>query len=226
MNTFVILSEKIVHEQLLLNVKTFFPEFKWIHLKTKNDFNLENLQQLNPKKIFIPHWSQIIPETIYTSFDCVVFHMTDLPFGRGGSPLQNLIVRGYSDTKISAIKVEQKIDAGPIYLKESLGLFGTAEEILLRAAIVIEGMIIKIIQENILPTPQKGDATIFHRRKPEHGNLQGLESIEQIYDYIRMLDADGYPRAFIEIENFRIEFSEASTQSNKELIANVRIIKK
>ena len=26
---------------------------------------------------------------------------------------------------------------------------------------------------------------------------------------VRMLDADGYPHAFIEIDNFRIEFTEA-----------------
>ena len=40
--------------------------------------------------------------------------MTDLPYGRGGSPLQNLIVRGHKETKISAIKVVKELDAGPV----------------------------------------------------------------------------------------------------------------
>ena len=44
--------------------------------------------------------------------------MTDLPFGRGGSPLQNLIVRGFEETMTSAIKVTKGIDTGDIYLKE------------------------------------------------------------------------------------------------------------
>ena len=44
--------------------------------------------------------------------------MTDLPFGRGGSPLQNLIVRGYKSTKLTAIKVQSGIDTGDIYLKK------------------------------------------------------------------------------------------------------------
>ena len=42
--------------------------------------------------------------------------MTDLPFGRGGSPLQNLIVRGYKETMLSAIKCVGEVDAGPIYI--------------------------------------------------------------------------------------------------------------
>ena len=46
--------------------------------------------------------------------------MTDLPYGRGGSPLQNLIVRGHKHTMISAIKCVKELDAGPIYLKKPL----------------------------------------------------------------------------------------------------------
>lgn len=44
--------------------------------------------------------------------------MTDLPYGRGGSPLQNLIVRNHYKTKISEIRVKKEIDSGPIYLKK------------------------------------------------------------------------------------------------------------
>ena len=44
--------------------------------------------------------------------------MTDLPYGRGGSPLQNLIANKIYDTKISAIRAEGGIDTGRIYLKE------------------------------------------------------------------------------------------------------------
>ena len=43
--------------------------------------------------------------------------MTDLPFGRGGTPLQNLIVKGFDKTKISALKVTKGIDAGPNIFK-------------------------------------------------------------------------------------------------------------
>ncbi|MGG3804445.1 hypothetical protein [Metabacillus fastidiosus] len=69
--------------------------------------------------------------------------MTDLPFGRGGSLLQNLIVRGIYETKISAIKCVKELDAGQIYVKESLFLYGNVKEIYLRAFVKIEELILK-----------------------------------------------------------------------------------
>ena len=49
----------------------------------------------------------------------------------------------------------------------------------------------------------------FKRRVSDDGDLSHLETTNQIYDYIRMLDADNYPCAFIEIDNFRLEFTSA-----------------
>ncbi|MFA5260471.1 MAG: methionyl-tRNA formyltransferase, partial [Candidatus Omnitrophota bacterium] len=56
---------------------------------------LSSVKKFNPDLIFFPHWSWKIPRDIYAAYPCVAFHMTDLPYGRGGSPLQNLIMRGH-----------------------------------------------------------------------------------------------------------------------------------
>lgn len=226
MDTIILLSEKTWHEELFIVLQKKFNEYQWIHIKNKETFTFDYLNKQNPIKIFIPHWSYIIPENIYKNFECVVFHMTDLPYGRGGSPLQNLIVRGHKDTKISALKVEKGLDTGPIYLKSALYLLGTAEEIFIRTNSIIEKMIISIIDNKLIPIPQQGEATAFKRRKPADSNIAELVTIEQVYDYIRMLDAEGYPNAFLEMENFRLEFSRASIKSTKTLLADVRIIQK
>ena len=75
---------------------------------------------VEPRYIFFPHWSWKIPKEIYEHYECVAFHMTDLPYGRGGSPLQNLIVREKYYTQISAFRVTEGMDEGPIYLKHPL----------------------------------------------------------------------------------------------------------
>src|ERR1700744_965462 len=111
-----------------------------IIFKHKDDLSYESLNKIKPDYIFFMHWSWLIPENVYSNFNCIVFHMTDLPFGRGGSPLQNLIIRGYNETKISAIKVDAGIDTGDIYLKKDLSLLGTAAEIFTRAGEVIMQM--------------------------------------------------------------------------------------
>ena len=55
----------------------------------KDELTYDNVCDFNPDYIFFPHWSYYIPEEITNQWECVVFHMTDLPYGRGGSPLQN-----------------------------------------------------------------------------------------------------------------------------------------
>jgi len=167
-----------------------------------------------------------IPQAIYANYPCIVFHMTDLPFGRGGSPLQNLIVRGYKQTKISAKKVVEAMDAGGVYLKEELDLYGTAYEIFMRASkIVFEKMIPTILKNKIIPKVQQGEITTFKRRKPDESTIEGLQTLEQLYDHIRMLDSEGYPKAFFETEQFKIELSKASRKPGG-IIADAKIILK
>ncbi|MDD2620321.1 MAG: hypothetical protein PHC92_06605 [Syntrophomonadaceae bacterium] len=85
--------------------------------------------------------------------------MTDLPFGKGGSPLQNLIARGIHETQISAFRCEKELDAGPIYCKRPLSLYGTAEEIYARTAVIVEDMIKWIIKNCPDPIPQQGEGS-------------------------------------------------------------------
>jgi methionyl-tRNA formyltransferase len=226
-NRFIILSEKKWHEDLFNKLKSEFNNIEWLLINNKFDFNLQLLIEFNPDKIFIPHWSYIIPKEIFSSFDCIVFHMTDLPFGRGGSPLQNLIVRGFKSTKISAIKVQSGVDTGDVYLKKDLDLNGSAQEIFQKSTIVVEDMIREIIINDIIPTPQIGEIVEFKRRKPQDSNISELEELESIYNYIRMLDCEGYPHAFIETKYFKAEFTNANfIESEKTITANVRIVKK
>ncbi len=180
------------------------------------------LVQIRPTYIFFPHWSSIIPKNIYENYHCIVFHMTDLPFGRGGSPLQNLIARGIYETKISAIQCVEELDAGPVYVKENLSLHGNAEEIFMRSASKVERMITYIIKNNPVPIEQTGEVVQFKRRDRADGNLAQLTNLRSIFDSIRMLDAEGYPRAYLEVGNFVLEFDRASLKEG-EVHADVHI---
>lgn len=224
MRTYILVSEKSWHNDLFCRLKKDI-EANWIKIATRENFNKEYLKELSPDKIFIPHWSYIIKPDIYEQFECIVFHMTDLPYGRGGTPLQNLIVRGFDKTVMSAIKVTKGIDTGDVYLKRNLSLDGKAQEIFIRATDLIEQMIKEIINNDIFPVPQVGDVVIFNRRTAKDGNLQHITDIKKIYDYIRMLDADGYPNAFLETDYFKFEFMDA-VLSGETVLANVRISKK
>ncbi len=188
---------------------------------SKEEFTLENVRDFNPNYIFMPHWSYLVSDEITDNW--VVFHMTDLPYGRGGSPLQNLIVRGHKETKISAIQVTKKLDGGPVYMKRPLSLAGSAQEIFVRCAdIVFQEMIPLLLSEKMTPKPQEGEPVVFKRRKPEEGQITSDMELDKIYDYIRMLDAEGYPRAYMEFGGYRLEFENAGLSADgQELSARV-----
>ena len=194
---------------------------KWDYVSSPQE--LKNyLSENNPKYIFFLHWRWIVPSEIVNSYNCVCFHMTDLPYGRGGSPLQNLIIRGHKETVLTALKMDEGVDTGPIYFKEPLDLDGAALDIYIRAAELTWALIRKLVEENPVPETQEGDPVLFKRRLPVESELPDLDSLEQLYDFIRMLDAPGYPHAFLDTNKYRINFTKASL-SNQELSANVTI---
>lgn len=205
--------------------ETLNEKFECLFIHLKEQLTEENLEKFKPNYCIFLHWSYKISPAVFNNYKCILFHMTDLPFGRGGSPLQNLIVRNFKQTKLSAITVVENLDEGDVYLKKDLDLSGTATEIFQRAGALMSEMITEIIGKKISPVPQTGEPVYFKRRKPEEGNLFFLETPAEIYDYIRMLDAIDYPNAFLETQNFRFEFFNAQL-NNETVTANVRISKK
>ena len=194
---------------------------EWDFVSSPDELN-NYLSENNPKYIFFPHWRWIVPSEVVNHYNCVCFHMTYLPYGRGGSPLQNLIIRGHKETVLTALKMDEGVDTGPIFFKEPLDLKGTAQEIYIRAAELTWCLIRKLVEENPVPEPQVGEPVLFKRRLPVESELPELDSLEKLYDFIRMLDAPGYPHAFLETNKYRIDFTEASC-SKGELSAKVII---
>lgn len=228
MENIVIVTIKEWNISNYFKLKDIYKDMYKFHLLTSEDeVNYESLKKLNPKYVFFPHWSSIISKEIYSKFECVVFHMTDLPFGRGGSPLQNLIQNGIYETKISALKVEKGIDTGDIYIKADLDISkGSAQEIFINASsIVFNKMIPRFLKEDLTPIKQNGKVTIFKRRKKEQSMISDLnaKSLLNMYDFIRMLDAQGYPHAYLELGNVKIKFSQVKEDYNK-LVGRFEVI--
>lgn len=96
-----------------------------------------------------------------------------------------------------------------VYMKIPLSLLGSAEEIYLRASKIIEIMIKEIISLRPTPNELEGEIVEFKRRNPDQSELKSHISIEKLYDYIRMLDAEGYPPAFLKWDKYRLEFARA-----------------
>jgi methionyl-tRNA formyltransferase len=195
----------------------------WSLITEPAELTAERIRALRPRYIFFPHWSHKVPAEILALAECVCFHETDLPFGRGGSPIQNLIARGFTQTKVTALRMTEELDAGPIYSQRAVSLEGPAEEIFLRVSALTTEMILEIVAAEPAPRAQVGTPTVFKRRRPEQSEITpDLKSLKELFDHLRMLDAEGYPRAYLRAGDFRIEFSRPALRSG-EIVADARI---
>jgi methionyl-tRNA formyltransferase len=183
---------------------------RWVFVSEPDELGVAELEALDPDAVFFLHWSWIVPAEIVDRWECVVFHMADVPFGRGGSPLQNLIARGHTTTVLAALRMTSEVDAGPVYEKRPLSLAGTAEAVYVRATELAVRMIADWGADRPDPVDQVGEAVVFARRTPDQSRLSGGETLDEVHDLIRMVDADGYPRAFVQIGGLRLELSRSA----------------
>jgi methionyl-tRNA formyltransferase len=193
----------------------------WYYVSNIDELK-EVLSIIKPRYIFFLHWNWILPDSVWRGYECVCFHMTDVPYGRGGSPLQNLILAEHSRTMLSALRMVKDVDAGPVYAKKPFSLHGSAQKIYLRVAKLSLEIIKWMIKCNPQPMPQEGEVVNFNRRKPEQSYLPGNGTLLNAYDFIRMLDAEGYPNAFVVHGNYKLNFKSARLKEGK-VIAEVEI---
>jgi len=178
-----------------------------IAMVTSND-QLNEQINLNKelKYIFFVGWSNIIEETVINKYECFCIHPSSLPFYRGGSPIQNQIIDGILDSSVTLFKMNNKLDAGPIFSQKYLSLRGSLEDIFNRisflTADLIRTFILKIESGQMFTLIDQDEelATLFKRRKPSQSEIK-LDDFEnftalQLYNKIRSLD-DPYPNAFI-----------------------------
>ena len=90
---------------------------------------------------------------------------------------------------------------------------------------IIEIMILEIIKKLPKYNIQKGEIYNFKRIKPKESNLVSEKKIISVYNKIRMLDSDEYPRAFLKLNGLKIIFNDV-LKINKNTLKAKCIIKK
>jgi methionyl-tRNA formyltransferase len=195
-----------------------------IFIQNQKKFSYEKVKKLNPKIIFFVYWHWKISSKIFKKYLCIGFHSSPLPYGRGGSPIQNMILKGNNFSKVCAIRIQEKLDSGDIYLKQNISLKGNLDDIWIKINKKIFFMIRKIIKK--IPTPQKqiGKVVFFKRLKPEQSLLFSKTSLKKIYDQIRMRDTklNNIHSTFINYKNLKISFKNAK-YNKKEIFCETKI---
>lgn len=140
---------------------------------------LEMVSKEPLRYVFFVNWSRLVSADVLTAVECVNFHCTPLPYGRGGHPVENMILQGFTTTVIAAHRMTEEVDAGPIYLGAGpikIGRYasvvhdehhvvpdGTKAEIQARFIEPVAELIRYIVQHEPEPEPQVGEPAYFKR---------------------------------------------------------------
>ena len=223
--TYILVSKKnVFSEKLFFLLQENIPDLIFIY--DKNDLQ-DILNKLGNKvnKLFFFHWNYIVPKDIYNNFECINIHTSNLPDGKGGSPIQNQIYDKINFTKVNTLRMSDAgLDAGPIYNFKQISLQGSLNDIWMTIAYAAFYLINDIIDNNIKPIQQPEGEFVTYKRRKDNEIPFDNEELEGIYDFIRMLDNKDYPNPFVKIGNYKLEFSRA--QNNGDSILSDVIIKK
>ena len=206
---------------LICNSKNWFAldeknksRFETKFVTKEKDLEVSFISDFNPEYIFFVHWNWKVEKEIYDNFKCVVFHTSPLPYGRGGSPIQNLILEGFESTPVCALEMTSSLDAGPIYSKVDVSLQGSLSKIFERINVATNNLIFELVDNNLVPREQQGKPHIFTRLTESNNEIPKELSLKQFYDRVRMLDHKDYPNAFIFHGKMKIEFFSAECQED------------
>ena len=131
-----------------------------------------------------------------------VVHESDLPLGKGWSPLTWQIIENRSEIKISLIDVVEKVDSGNIIFQDVMTFEGheLIEELRAIQAKHTFILIDKVLgHENpfkIKGRKQKGKETFYRRRFPADSQLDVGKSIKSQFNLLRTVDDKRYPAYF------------------------------
>lgn len=183
------------------NLKGELPEHEFLLQLSEPDFCEFGIAAFKPDLVLFYGWSKIIPDNIVAKHNCLMLHPSPLPKYRGGSPLQNQIIRGETKSAVTIFLMDEGIDTGPIAKQKELDLSGTLNDIFERISVIGLQLTLEIVREGLSVHEQdEGQATHFNRRKPHESEISIDELTNQsslyLYNKIRMLQ-DPYPNPFI-----------------------------
>lgn len=144
-------------------------------------------------------------ERIFKNLDLnthnLVVHESDLPKGKGWSPVTWQILEGKSRIPVTLFEAVQDVDAGPIYAQGHMELDGTEllPEIKHQQGTITIELILEFVKKypNVIGKKQVGQETFYSRRRLKDSELKMDQSILDQFNILRVCDNDRYPAYFI-----------------------------
>lgn len=170
-------------------------------------FNHEDILE-NYDIVFILSYHKIISKEYLSKHNHnIVIHASELPQGKGWSPMFWQILEEKNEIPFSMFEVDEGVDSGNIYMLKILKLTGYElnEELRDKQANFTIDMCLDFVEnydKYKIPKPQIGQESFYLKRSEKDSRLDIDKSIKEQFNLLRIVDNENYP-AYFEIDGYR-----------------------
>ncbi len=140
------------------------------------------------------------PATLQRNHLNLVIHASNLPEGRGWSPLTWQILEGKNRIPVCLLEASENADSGRIIYRDHIEFEGheLIDEMREALASTIQKLCLRFLEEDYPPEGkvQEGRPTYLEKRKPEDSRLDINKTIAEQINILRVVDNDRYPAWF------------------------------
>lgn len=174
---------------------------------TSKDIPLSTqLKNYQAEAAILVAFGKIIPQEVIDTFPkgIINIHPSLLPELRGPTPVEGAILNGLGETGVSLMKIDSRMDKGPVYVRQKVSLTGSETKLELAAELSQIGadLLIKhlpdILSGKLQPTPQNDSlASYTNLIKKEDGVIDWTKPARQLEREIRAYE--GWPKSSTEL---------------------------
>ena len=139
-----------------------------------SDQENEIFKKLSADLAVVVAYGQLIPKSFLnlTKHGFINIHASLLPKWRGAAPIQRAIMNGDKQTGVSIMKIEEKLDSGPVLASKEIELNQNATHGEIEKKLSIMG----------------ADLLVENLKKLEEGNLKFIEQVHSEATYAKKID--------------------------------------
>ncbi len=183
-------------------------------LETSEEIN--HIKKLNPDVVVVVAYGKILP-TEMLNIDNILFinvHASLLPRWRGAAPIQRAIMNMDSETGISIMKIEPKLDSGPIMLQSKIKIdpnfnFEKLSNEMSKIGAKLTLNALELIEVNKAKFTSQNESEITYAKKIEktEAKINWRENAQNIIAKINALNPN--PGCWFELDGSRIKIIKA-----------------
>jgi len=166
--------------------------------------NFKDIKKSTKICLILSYFKIIPPKFLKICKFNLVVHESDLPKGKGFSPLTHQILKGKTKITTTLFNASKKLDTGNFYFKKQFYfnknlLFDEIKNLQFNNAMQMCVQFIKKYKKykKIRMFKQNGKSTFYHRRNPEDSKININKSLIKQFNLLRVCDNENYPAFFI-----------------------------